>query len=104
MGESASQLRFGGECYKPEGQIDNSQMGSGIFRDKRYDRTSYMRQVSYSDPLYGDAVLDDSMVQVQTSRCYFAKSQGYNFGDAWYGYSFFYGGRGGKDGQRCVID
>nr|GMD78883.1 cucumber peeling cupredoxin-like [Ipomoea batatas] len=92
MGESASQLRFGGECYEPENQGVSPQMGSGgRFREGKYDRTAYMRQLSYTDPIYGDAVLDDSMVQVQISRCYFATNEGYNFKDDWYGYSFMYG-------------
>nr|GMD85225.1 uncharacterized protein LOC109169837 [Ipomoea batatas] len=105
MGESASQLRFGGECYQPENQDVSPQMGSGgRFRKGKYDRTAYMRQLSYTDPIYGDAVLDDSMVQVQTSRCYYATNEGYNFNDDWYGYNFMYGGKGGKDGAECFDD
>ncbi|XP_031108337.1 uncharacterized protein LOC116012804 [Ipomoea triloba] len=105
MGESASQLRFGGECYQPEIQDVSPQMGSGgRFRKGKYDRTAYMRQLSYTDTIYGDAVLDDSMVQVQTSRCYYATNEGYNFNDDWYGYNFMYGGKGGKDGAECFDD
>nr|GMD76924.1 blue copper protein-like [Ipomoea batatas] len=91
-----------GECYEPENQGVSPQMGSGgRFREGKYDRTAYMRQLGYIDPTYGDAVLDDSMVQVQISRCYFATNEGYNFKDDWYGYSFMYGGKGGQDGAEC---
>nr|GMD85229.1 uncharacterized protein LOC109169836 [Ipomoea batatas] len=102
MSESASRLRFGGECFKPEGQSQSPQMGSGRFKFKQYDKTCYMRRVSYSDPVYGSAVLDESMVQTQLSRCYFAESIGYNFHDDWYQYSFMFGGAGGRDGERCL--
>nr|GMD81565.1 umecyanin-like [Ipomoea batatas] len=80
MGDSASQLRFGGECYEPENQGVSPQMGSGgRFREGKYDRTAY----------------------VQISRCYFATNEGYNFKDDWYGYSFMYGGKDGQDGAEC---
>nr|GMD91076.1 uncharacterized protein LOC109169837 [Ipomoea batatas] len=102
MRDSASQLRFGGECYKPEGQTKSPQMGSGTFKFKQYDKTCYMRRVSYYDPVYGFAGLDDGMARAQISRCYFAESVGYNFGDDWYQYSFMFGGAGGADGQRCL--
>nr|GME21242.1 uncharacterized protein LOC109169837 [Ipomoea batatas] len=102
MGESASQLRFGGECYEPENQGVSPQMGSGDkFKNGQYDRTAYMRQLRYSDSRDGDFDVNDAMVQVQMSRCYYAASQGYNSHDDWYRYSFMYGGMGGQDGARC---
>lgn len=104
MSESASQLRFGGECYEQENQDVSPQMGSGRFKNGRYDRTAYMRRVSYSDPVHGDNVLDESMVQISESRCFLAASPGYNSDDDWYGYSFMYGGKGGKDGEKCFED
>nr|GMD08253.1 uncharacterized protein LOC109169837 [Ipomoea batatas] len=102
MGESASQLRFGGECYEPKNQGVSPQMGSGDkFKNGQYDRTAYMRQLRYSDSRDGDFDVNDAMVQVQMSRCYYAASQGYNSHDDWYRYSFMYGGMGGQDGARC---
>ncbi|XP_019174270.1 PREDICTED: uncharacterized protein LOC109169836 [Ipomoea nil] len=101
MGKSASQLRFGGECYKLEGQSTSPEMGSGRFKNEQYDKTCYMRRVSYTDPEYGSTVLSDDIVKTQISRCYFASSMGYNFKDSWYQYSFFFGGGGGLDGGIC---
>nr|GLL47970.1 uncharacterized protein LOC109169837 [Ipomoea trifida] len=94
MSESASQLRFGGECYEPEGQDYSSPgMGSGRFKAIVYTKTCYMRQVSFSD-IYGDHPLKDDMVQVQMIRCYFARNLGYNSGDGWAQYAFLFGGGG----------
>ncbi|XP_019174271.1 PREDICTED: uncharacterized protein LOC109169837 [Ipomoea nil] len=103
MGESARQLRFGGEIYEPENEDNSPQMGSGTFKYKKYDRTAYMRRLAYSDPVKGDFSVGDAMIlQVQESRCFLAGAQAYNSGDDWWRYSFIYGGTGGPDHSRCV--
>ncbi|CAH9075608.1 unnamed protein product [Cuscuta epithymum] len=102
MSESAIQLRFGGECFKPEGEEASAQMGSGVFVNAQYDKTSYMRQITYTDLVYGGANLDNSRVQVHESRCYYVAGNTYNTKDPWYAYNFFFGGRGGEDEERCV--
>ncbi|CAH9128397.1 unnamed protein product, partial [Cuscuta epithymum] len=97
MSESAAQLRFGGECFKPQGQEYSPQMGSGRFKNGQYDKTCYMRRLFYFDPVYGNNVIDDSMVQPQDSRCYYEGNYGYNYKDNFYAYNFFLGGGGGRD-------
>ncbi|RAL48122.1 hypothetical protein DM860_005546 [Cuscuta australis] len=104
MASAATQLRFGGECFKPEGQDTSPEMGSGRFNNGQYDKTCYMRRVSYYDSIYGSNVVSDDMVQLHDSRCYYEGSQGYNFEDDWYGYSFMFGGAGKEDEVRCLGD
>ncbi|VFQ91578.1 unnamed protein product [Cuscuta campestris] len=104
MTSAATQLRFGGECFKPEGQDTSPEMGSGRFSNGQYDKTCYMRRVSYYDSIYGSNVVSDDMVQLHDSRCYYEGSQGYNFEDDWYGYSFMFGGAGKEDEVRCLGD
>ncbi|KAL0360365.1 UNVERIFIED_CONTAM: hypothetical protein Sradi_3721000 [Sesamum radiatum] len=99
--DHADSLRFGGQVFTPSPKDNRPQMGSGIFINGEYDRTCYMQHLRVADETHSTLTdVDNSYIGGTDSRCYYEADQ--SFKNQNVGYSFLFGGAGGKDRSTCL--
>ncbi|KAK2979588.1 hypothetical protein RJ640_020080 [Escallonia rubra] len=97
---AADFIEWGGQVYTPLSDNISPPMGSGTFKNGQYDKSCYMRNVAVWDGNDQSANVDNSYIQKSKPRCYLAGDNSYK--DDGYGYSFVFGGTGGKAGEECL--
>ncbi|KAK4429539.1 hypothetical protein Salat_1254500 [Sesamum alatum] len=101
--DHADSLRFGGQVFTPSANDIRPQMGSGIFKNGEYDQTCYIRRIRVADETHRYLyAVDNSYISGTDSRCYYEGDQSFKNENT--GYSFVFGGKGGRDGSQCFFD